>query len=115
MNERKNDGMQSRKNSFIESLTNVAIGYVIAFASQLVIFPVYGGTFTLEQNIYIGAWFTLISVIRSYVIRRWFSKKTERYLLSTIISVNEHRLTAKAFKDNEVSIRKIIHRNINRG
>lgn len=70
-------GTQSRKHSFIESLFNVFIGYVIAFASQLLIFPMYGGTFTLEQNFYIGLWFTLVSVIRSYIIRRWFTKKTE--------------------------------------
>lgn len=77
MNKRKFDGVQSRKHSFIESLTNVLIGYVIAFGSQLLIFPMYGGTFTLEQNLYIGAWFTLVSVARSYIIRRWFTKKTE--------------------------------------
>ena len=77
MNKRKFDGVQSRKNSFIESLTNVAIGYVIAFISQLVIFPIYGGTFTFEQNLYIGLWFTLVNVVRSYIIRRWFTKKTE--------------------------------------
>lgn len=79
MNNRKSDGMQSRKHSFIEALTNVAIGYFVALISQLLIFPLYDGTFTLEQNIYIGAWFTLVSVIRSYVIRRWFTRKTERY------------------------------------
>ncbi len=79
MNRRKFDGVQSRKYSFIEAVTNVLIGYGIAFVSQLVIFPMYGGTFTLEQNVYIGAWFTLISLVRSYVIRRWFTKKTERY------------------------------------
>jgi hypothetical protein len=114
MNERKNDGTQSRKNSFIESLTNVAIGYVIAFVSQLVIFPFYGGTFTLEQNIYIGAWFTFISVIRSYVIRRWFTKKTERYpyqpmsyFLQTSDQVFEERkkneLQASLLNENEAS------------
>ncbi len=73
----KKHGVQSRKNSLIESLTNVFIGYVVALMSQLLIFPIYGGTFTFEQNLYIGLWFTLVSVVRSYVIRRWFTKKTE--------------------------------------
>jgi len=77
MNKQPFCGGQSRKHSFIESLINVAIGYVIAFVSQLLIFPLYGGTFTIEQNIYIGLWFTLVSVVRSYIIRRWFTKKTE--------------------------------------
>lgn len=81
-------GTQSRKHSFVESLTNVAIGYVIAFVSQLLIFPMYGGDFTLAQNIYIGLWFTLISVIRSYIIRRWFTKKTETALYQPIEKVS---------------------------
>jgi len=56
--------MQTRRHSFIESVTNVAIGYGVALASQLVIFP-------------IGLWFTVISIARSYVVRRYFTRRTE--------------------------------------
>jgi hypothetical protein len=108
----KNDGTQSRKNSFIEALTNVVIGYSIAFISQLLIFPMYGGNFTIEQNIYIGAWFTLISLVRSYVIRRWFTKKTERYPYEPMTYLEQHRngpLTKKQrenFENNLLNINK---------
>lgn len=64
---------QSRIQSLIESLTNVAIGYFVALASQLVIFPWYGIRLPLAENIKIGVWFTIVSVVRSYVIRRWFN------------------------------------------
>ena len=67
--------MQSKKNSLIESFTNVAIGYGIAIASQLIIFPIFNIHITLSENFLIGLWFTVISITRSYVIRRWFNNK----------------------------------------
>lgn len=70
--------MQSRWHSVIESLTNVAVGYGVALASQLLIFPFYDIDISLQDNIAIGVWFTLISLVRSYVIRRYFTKRTER-------------------------------------
>ncbi len=70
--------MQSKWHSAIESMTNVAIGYGVALASQLLIFPFYDIDISLQDNIVIGVWFTLISLVRSYVIRRYFTKRTER-------------------------------------
>jgi len=64
---------QSRLGSLIESLTNVAIGYGVALASQLAIFPLYGIEVSISQNIQIGMWFTAISIARSYIVRRWFN------------------------------------------
>jgi len=68
--------MQSKYHSFLESLTNILVGYFVALASQLLIFPFYGIHIPLSDNILIGAWFTVISIVRSYVLRRWFNKKT---------------------------------------
>jgi len=65
--------MQSRIGSFIESIVNIAIGYGVAVGSQLVIFPLFGINITLSDNLAIGAWFTVISLIRSYVVRRAFN------------------------------------------
>ncbi len=67
--------MQSKKNSFIESLTNVTIGYGVAIASQLIIFPIFDIHITLSENFLIGLWFTIISIIRSYIIRRCFNRR----------------------------------------
>ena len=69
--------MQSRRHSFVESVTNVAIGYGVALASQLAIFPVFEIHLPLSDNLLIGAWFTLVSIGRSYVVRRWFTRRTE--------------------------------------
>lgn len=67
--------MQSRLSSFIESMSNVLIGYVASLLVQLVVYPLFGATFTFAQNIQIGLIFMAVSIVRSYVIRRWFNAR----------------------------------------
>lgn len=69
--------MQSKKNSFIESIINVICGYFVALLSQIIIFPVFGIHATIQDNIMIGLWFTVISICRSYIMRRVFTRWTE--------------------------------------
>jgi uncharacterized protein (DUF2062 family) len=63
---------QSRRMSLVESLANVAVGYGIAVGTQVVVFPLFGIHATLSDNLTIGAIFTLVSIIRSYALRRAF-------------------------------------------
>mgnify|MGYP003452101944 FL=1 len=69
--------MQSKLDSLIEASTNVFIGFVIAFISQLVFFPIVGIEANLEQNFILTVLFTLVSIIRGYIIRRYFNKKSQ--------------------------------------
>jgi membrane protein implicated in regulation of membrane protease activity len=69
---------QSRTASLIESVFNVVIGYGVALASQLAIFPMFGIHLPLSDNLAIGVWFTIISLVRSYAIRRWFNARLHR-------------------------------------
>jgi len=69
--------MQSKTHSLIESITNIIIGYIVALISQLLVFPLFDINVPLKTNIYIGLWFTGISLTRSYIIRRFFTKRTE--------------------------------------
>jgi len=66
---------QTRLGSLIESCINVLIGFWINFAANLAILPLFGYTPTLAQNFQIGLLYTVISIARSYVIRRWFNAK----------------------------------------
>lgn len=66
---------QTRIGSLIESLVNIVIGYWVALVSQLAIFPVFDIHVSLSTNLWIGAWFTVVSLVRSYVIRRWFNAR----------------------------------------
>ena len=68
---------QSKKMSFYESLTNVTVGYVFAVASQLIIFPLFGIYLPLSDNLIMGLYFTVLSIIRSYALRRVFNKVKE--------------------------------------
>ncbi|MCB1381247.1 MAG: hypothetical protein KDK89_23180 [Alphaproteobacteria bacterium] len=63
---------QSRLMSFVESLTNVAVGYGVAILTQIVVFPLFGLYTTLSQNLTLGALFTVVSVARSFALRRVF-------------------------------------------
>ncbi len=66
--------MQSRLESGVESLLNIAVGMAVAFVSQLVVFPLVGvPEQELSTHLQITVWFTLISLVPSYVIRRWFN------------------------------------------
>lgn len=75
---------QTRLSSFIEAMINVVIGYGIAIASQIVIFPMFGIYIDLKTNLWIGMWFTLISLIRSYTIRRWFNARIHKFATSVV-------------------------------
>ena len=66
--------MQSRVQSMLEAWANVAIGYVVALLSQLAIFPLFGIHVPLSDNLLIGGYFTLISLARSYLLRRVFNR-----------------------------------------
>lgn len=64
---------QTRLLSAVESVANVAVGYGVALLSQILVFPMFDIHVPLSTNLAIGAWFTVISLVRSYVLRRWFN------------------------------------------
>lgn len=63
---------QTRRMSLVEALTNVAVGYGIAVVTQMAVFPLFGLHATLAQNMMMGAIFTVVSIARSYALRRVF-------------------------------------------
>lgn len=68
---------QTKLHSLAESLMNVAVGYVVSLISMQLIFPGFGLRTSLGTDLQIAAWFTVVSIVRSYVLRRWFTKRTE--------------------------------------
>jgi hypothetical protein len=63
---------QSRRMSLLESFANVLVGYGVAVVTQIVVFPWFGLIASLGDNLAIGSIFTVVSLIRSYVLRRVF-------------------------------------------
>ena len=64
---------QSRRQSAIEAVTNVAVGFGVACGTQAVVFPWFGLEASLGANLGIGAIFTVVSLVRSYLVRRAFN------------------------------------------
>lgn len=67
--------MQSKKQSFIESLINQVSGFIISVLIYALIFPIFDINVPFITNIWITLCFTAVSVIRSYFIRRYFNYK----------------------------------------
>ena len=65
---------QSRAMSLVEAIANVIVGYGVSVVTQILIFPIFGLHTTLAQNLKMGAVFTVVSIARSYVLRRLFER-----------------------------------------
>ena len=65
--------MQSKKQSFIESLTSVGIGWLISVILNLTILPLFDYNITVVDSLWVSLIFTVVSVIRGYLIRRYFN------------------------------------------
>jgi len=80
---------QTRLGSLIEAWVNVFIGFWINFWANMLILPLMGFTsLTLTTNFVIGAIYTVISVARSYVIRRWFNARLHAAALRLARKIN---------------------------
>lgn len=68
---------QTRADSFMESLTNCVVGIGVSYVANLCILPaVFGITVSVGQNLLLGLFYTLVSIARSYTLRRVFNGKT---------------------------------------
>jgi len=66
--------MQKKIHSLIEAVTNTSIGLVInVAANQWIIFPILGVDPPLVTNVGIAVFFTVLSIVRGYTLRRLFT------------------------------------------
>ena len=65
--------MQTRLGSIIESFANVAVGFAVNYIANLCVFPLFGMHIGLRDNFLMGLIYTVISVVRSFVLRRYFN------------------------------------------
>lgn len=64
---------QTRKGSLTEAVANIAIGFGINWGLNMIVLPWFGFHVTGGQAFGIGLVFTGVSLVRSYVLRRWFN------------------------------------------
>ncbi len=65
---------QSRVMSMVEAVTNVVVGYVLAIATQIAVFPRFGIETGLAEHLTIGLAFVGVSLVRGYLLRRLFER-----------------------------------------
>ena len=65
--------MQSRWMSLVEAVTNIVVGYGLAVLTQIAVFPLCGLQVAVRETFLLGLIFTLVSLIRSYTLRRIFN------------------------------------------
>jgi len=70
--------MQTKRQSMTEVCVNIVIGFVVAVLSQLLIFPMFDIHIKIYDNIQIALYFTAISLVRSYYVRRYYNWKHKR-------------------------------------
>lgn len=57
-----------------ESIIDVGSGFILAIIIQILVFPLFGFTPTIMENIQIALIFTGVSMLRSALWRRYFRK-----------------------------------------
>lgn len=70
--------MQSKRNSAFEAVANVMIGYLVSVLANVLILPLFGYNVTVGDSFAIGLAFTVVSLVRSYILRRLFNRMDKR-------------------------------------
>jgi len=63
---------QTKKQSLFESVVNVLVGFWVAVLIQVLVFPIFGIEATFGENLAISLIFTIVSILRGYILRRFF-------------------------------------------
>jgi hypothetical protein len=63
---------QSRSQSMLEAVVNVVFGFLLALVMQGIIYPLLGILTSGTTDLLIAAIFTLVSLVRSFLVRRAF-------------------------------------------
>lgn len=67
-------GTQTIWASIVEAKANIAIGYAINATANVILLPLFGwDDLSVGKAILLGLPYTLISIVRQFVIRRWFN------------------------------------------
>ncbi len=66
--------MQSRWKSFEESLVNLVTGLVLGVTTNMIMLPILGMHPSTGDSVILTIVFAVLSIVRSYSIRRWYSR-----------------------------------------
>jgi len=64
---------QTRKMSLVETIVSTAIAFCVSVTMASLVFPLFGWHGQIEHYAAITACFTVLSLVRSYLVRRLFN------------------------------------------
>ena len=67
-------GQQTKTHSILESITNTGIGVLITLIFSPIIYSMVGMKYTYSQLGMATILFTILSIARGYIVRRFFNK-----------------------------------------
>lgn len=69
---------QTRLASLIETLLNTLIGFAVSYLAWPIAAQAFGVPYSQGQHVGIVLFFTVLSILRGYVIRRFFNGRLQR-------------------------------------
>ena len=66
---------QTKTMSVVETLTNFIGGIIISVVSYWFLLPLFGINVPLVANLFLTGYFALISIVRTYLVRRAFNRQ----------------------------------------
>lgn len=70
---------QSRVMSLVEVMTSTLIGFGVSIWANYAVLPLFGFKVRLAESVAITLIFTVISIVRSYLVRRFFAVHLKRF------------------------------------
>lgn len=64
--------------ALIEAWANICVGFGINLLANFLLLPLVGVHPSLSANFWLGWPYTVVSLVRQYVIRRWFADRMRR-------------------------------------
>jgi len=71
--------MQTKRGSLIETISNIVIGLWVSLILNAILFPLLGFNLSHKQNITLTLIYTVVSIVRSYSLRRLFNWVSIKY------------------------------------
>jgi len=71
---------QTRKQSIIEAVANTLFSSFVSFCMSFIVYPLVGVEATIQDIGALTGIFTFISIIKNFLVRRFFETKTWRRL-----------------------------------
>jgi hypothetical protein len=71
---------QSKQASIAEAVVNTVVGFSLAWIAQMSICWFYGIPLSGQDNAIITFWMTVVSLLRSYIIRRLFNARKAEHV-----------------------------------